>query len=181
MRIIVAGSRSAPIEQVHRAIAQCPWIGFVSEIVSGTAKGADQAGEAWAMRHGVRVHKMPADWSEHGKRAGPLRNEAMADLAQGIIAVWDGRSAGTRHMIETAKKKGLRTFVFLLGSLRFEQSEAKGQIADLWEAAIERAAMKQFDGDTDERTSEREAGAEVLATWIAAGKHRSRGSNDPWK
>jgi hypothetical protein len=168
MRIIIAGSRSAPHEQVNRAIDRCPWIGFASEVVSGTANGADQAGEKWAEQHGVRVHQMPADWSEHGKRAGPLRNEAMADLAQGLIAVWDGRSAGTRHMIEIARKRGLRIFVYLFASQRLEHVEASEGIADLWEAATERAAMKQYAGDTDQRTSEREAGAEALAAWLSA-------------
>lgn len=46
------------------------------------------------------------------KQAGYLRNEQMADGAEGLIAVWDGRSPGTGQMIEVAKRKGLKVFVF---------------------------------------------------------------------
>ena len=36
----------------------------------------------------------------------------MAEAAEGLIAVWDGKSAGTRNMITTARERDLRVFVF---------------------------------------------------------------------
>jgi hypothetical protein len=80
-------------------------------IVSGTARGADRLGEAYAVRHGLEVKPYPADWNKYGKSAGYKRNEQMADIADGLIAFWDGKSRGTKHMIDTARRKGLQVKV----------------------------------------------------------------------
>src|SRR5690242_12253735 len=112
MRIIVAGSRSAEEAQVHTALRRCRWIGFSSAIVSVTAKGADLFGEKWAETRGLHVIRCPAEWEKYGRRAGPMRNATMAERAEGLVAVWDGASAGTKNMIETAEKRGLRVAIY---------------------------------------------------------------------
>ena len=40
--------------------------------------------------------------------AGYLRNKQMAEYADALIAFWDGESKGTKHMIDLAKKNGLK-------------------------------------------------------------------------
>lgn len=80
-------------------------------IVSGTAKGADQMGEHWAWAHGFEVMRFPAQWDVHGKRAGYIRNEQMLEAATHLIAFHDGVSRGTAHMIDIARKKGLKVVV----------------------------------------------------------------------
>lgn len=82
-------------------------------VISGTAQGADRLGELYAMERGFEVVQMPADWTTHGKRAGYLRNEAMAEKAHALIAFWDGQSKGTKHMIDIAKAKKLMVRVIL--------------------------------------------------------------------
>ncbi|MEM9450537.1 MAG: DUF2493 domain-containing protein [Cyanobacteria bacterium P01_E01_bin.6] len=77
------------------------------EIVSGTANGADKLGERYAQERNIPIKLMPADWSNHGKRAGPMRNQAMAKYATHAVVFWDGRSRGTKNMIELADAKGL--------------------------------------------------------------------------
>jgi len=76
-------------------------------IVSGGAKGADALGERFAKEHNLRIEVHPADWNKHGKAAGPIRNAEMADVADALIAFWDGESRGTKSMIELARLKGL--------------------------------------------------------------------------
>lgn len=76
-------------------------------ILSGTARGADSLGERYAHEHGYAVEKYPADWQRDGKAAGPIRNAQMAKVADALIAFWDGKSRGTKNMIETGKRKGL--------------------------------------------------------------------------
>ncbi|NKE72859.1 DUF2493 domain-containing protein [Candidatus Manganitrophus noduliformans] len=110
MRTIIAGSRtindSLLVEQAVRES------GFrITEVLSGGARGVDCLGEEWARRNGVPVRHFPADWERYGKRAGYVRNEEMADRAEALISVWDGRSPGTGQMIEIAKRKGLKVFV----------------------------------------------------------------------
>ena len=52
-----------------------------------------------------------AEWKKWGRRAGYRRNVQMAQHADALIAIWDGKSPGTRHMIETANAHGLAVFV----------------------------------------------------------------------
>lgn len=76
-------------------------------IMSGHAKGADMLGERFAEEHGLKLEVYPADWKTHYRSAGFRRKEQMGNIANGLIAFWDGESHGTKHMIEYAKNKGL--------------------------------------------------------------------------
>lgn len=80
-------------------------------IVSGAARGADTLGEHFAYDYGIDIRRFPAKWDEFGKSAGIIRNCEMANYAgqaTGVLfAFWDGKSRGTKHMIEVAKKRGL--------------------------------------------------------------------------
>lgn len=111
-RVIIAGSRDiTSLERVVQAMADS---GFVPTVVlSGDARGVDRLGTAWATERGIPVEHYPADWDTHGKRAGFLRNEEMAGKADGLVAVWDGKSRGTKHMIDLARAQGLKVFVAL--------------------------------------------------------------------
>ena len=82
-------------------------------IVSGNARGADTLGIRYAMEHGVPFEVYPADWQRYGKRAGSLRNITMGDIADGLLAFWDGRSSGTRHMITYMQSLGKPTDIVL--------------------------------------------------------------------
>jgi hypothetical protein len=109
MRVIIAGSRyltskaRAPLE---KAILDSGW--EITEVVSGKAKGGDRLGEEWAADHDIPVSDFPADWTNHGKAAGPIRNRKMAAYADALIAIPhpELESRGTMHMIETMQKAG---------------------------------------------------------------------------
>lgn len=81
------------------------------EIVSGKAPGADSLGETYAEERGYSVAEFPADWNEHGKAGGHIRNAQMRDYSNYLIAFWDGKSRGTKNMIDIAKKAGLNVRV----------------------------------------------------------------------
>jgi hypothetical protein len=83
----------------------------ISEVVSGGARGIDQLGERWARDSGVPIKTFEPNWDKFGRSAGMIRNVEMARYADALIAIWDGKSRGTRHMIEQAKKYGLRLFI----------------------------------------------------------------------
>ncbi len=114
MRTIIAGSRTETgYNDLLRAIDSVDWKPTV--VLSGGALGADRLGERWARANGVTLEKYPvsrADWEELGKRAGYVRNEKMAQNAEALIALWDGESKGTNHMIDIASKEGLVVFVW---------------------------------------------------------------------
>lgn len=110
MRTIIAGSRNiTDIDVIRKAAAECGWMPTV--VISGTARGVDTLGEQWAKENNVPVEQYPANWNKYGRAAGYRRNEQMARHAQALIAIWDGHSRGTKHMIDIAKRTGLRVFV----------------------------------------------------------------------
>jgi hypothetical protein len=111
MKCIIAGSRIASLTNVIEAISKCPFSEKITEVVSGCARGADSYGELIAEEYNIPVKRFPADWLKYKKRAGILRNIEMANYADAVIAVWDRKSTGTRHMIETALERNLMLFV----------------------------------------------------------------------
>jgi predicted Rossmann fold nucleotide-binding protein DprA/Smf involved in DNA uptake len=73
-------------------------------IVSGCASGADAIGERYARQNGFKVEKYPANWEKYGRGAGPIRNKQMAQACDYVICFWDGKSRGTKSMIEFARE-----------------------------------------------------------------------------
>jgi len=112
MKVIIAGGRN--FNDYNKLRESCDNI-LVNqkdvEIVSGTAAGADTLGERYAQEKGYEVKKFPAHWDLYGKSAGYKRNQQMAEYADGLIAFWDGKSKGTKHMIDIANKMGLKVRV----------------------------------------------------------------------
>lgn len=116
MRVIIAGSRDiVDFEIVKKAVDNS---GFnINVVISGCARGVDTLGEQWANENYIQILKFPADWKTFGKRAGYRRNEQMAEHADALIAVWDGVSKGTKHMIDIARNKKLNVYVHMVQGL----------------------------------------------------------------
>ena len=76
-------------------------------IICGDAQGADAMGLAYASNHGLKVEHFPAEWGKFGNAPGPIRNKKMAQNADAVIVFWDGKSPGTKDMIQNAKMEGL--------------------------------------------------------------------------
>ncbi len=81
-------------------------------IVSGMAKGADTLSIRYADEHKLTKILFPANWKKYPRIAGFLRNEDMLNIATHLIAFWDNKSSGTKHMIEIAQKKGIPVWIF---------------------------------------------------------------------
>lgn len=110
MKVIIAGGRDYHnYDTLIDAIEEAQF--DIKEVVSGGAKGVDALGERYAMEKNKTLHIYEADWERHGRAAGPLRNKKMAENADALIAIWDGKSKGTKNMIETAEKHNLLVFV----------------------------------------------------------------------
>lgn len=114
MKVIIAGSRNITPKEFYNSLKFFPDEWVVSEVVSGTARGVDRMGEVLAKSQDITIKQFPADWDEYGKRAGMIRNGEMADYADALFAVWDGKSKGTKQMIDNAKMKGLLVIVVMI-------------------------------------------------------------------
>ena len=110
-RLIVAGSRNFNnyelLKQKCDSLLSQKRLTHSIVIISGTARGADRLGERYAAERGYRIERFPADWDRNGIAAGPIRNSQMAAHADALVAFWDGKSRGTRDMIERAEKHNL--------------------------------------------------------------------------
>lgn len=110
LRVIIAGSRDInDYEIVEDAIRESQFP--IAVVVSGGARGVDALGELYAESMNIPIHVFEPDWDKNGRAAGPIRNRKMAENADALIAIWDGKSRGTKNMIETATKLGLLVFV----------------------------------------------------------------------
>lgn len=122
MKVIIAGSRTITQRNIVNASFFWGLSKFVEEgcklplgeieIVSGNANGVDKLGEELADFLKLDCKIFPANWNKYGKKAGYLRNIEMANYADALIAIWDGKSKGTKMMIDIAKKKGLKVYIY---------------------------------------------------------------------
>lgn len=103
MILIIAGSRNLQIrmDEVEQAVQEFV---NVDVVLCGECRGPDIMGKLWAQKYKLTVWSFPAPWSAWSKRAGPVRNQYMASIADGALLFWDGKSKGTGGMIEIMKK-----------------------------------------------------------------------------
>lgn len=109
MKLIVAGSRDfGNYQLLAKHLDEINSKYGITEIVSGTAKGADSLGELYAKINNIPIKKFPADWNRYGRSAGYIRNKDMAHYADACICFWINKSKGTGHMINLAKEYKIR-------------------------------------------------------------------------
>lgn len=84
-------------------------------VISGLARGADMLGLEWAKRNGYRTKQFPANWKEHGKAAGFLRNKQMLEEGKPDYALEFPGGNGTKHMRDLLDKAGVEVFAYAGG------------------------------------------------------------------
>lgn len=124
MKLIISGTRDLPMtstkllsimqlelgpEVANRCNGIIGWGDL--EIVHGASGTVDMAAEG-LKKIGFNTKPFPYP-SEHGKQGGPIRNAKMAAYGDELLAIWDGRSPGTRNMIfQMIKQRKKFTVVF---------------------------------------------------------------------
>ena len=108
MRVLVCGGRDYSNKKVLRV-----WLGClhgeseIKAVIHGGAPGADSMAGEWARGMLVSEVCFPAEWDEHGKAAGPIRNAKM--LSEGkpdvVLAFPGGR--GTADIVQKARAAGV--------------------------------------------------------------------------
>lgn len=136
MKVIIAGSRNiVDYKHVEDAMFKSNAYKHVTEVVSGGARGVDTLAIDWAKKHKVKYTVKKAEWNNlkaagavieidhndkseslgyryYNSRAGLQRNEEMGNYADALVAIWDGESTGTLHMINYMKKLGKKVYVY---------------------------------------------------------------------
>lgn len=112
MKVLVCGGRdftdSALVSRYLNAIFENSDLNEPLLLIHGDcATGADWLADEWAQKCGsVQVVRCPANW-KLGKKAGPLRNEAMLELKPDVVIAFPG-GKGTADMVRRAKQKHVR-------------------------------------------------------------------------
>lgn len=148
-RTIIAGSRS--IKDYDLLVEAVEESGFnITTVLSGQAYyGVDKLGERWADDNGIPLELYPADWSDlthpdavivtskwgkpYDAIAGHRRNETMAQNAEALVLLWDGKSSGSKDMLKRAEAHGLKIYIKVVDAVR--QNQKKKQ--SLQEQAVE--------------------------------------------
>lgn len=125
-RVIIAGSRNfIPFNRDLKKIDNL--LQNIEEpiIISGCADGADKFGEMYAEYNCLQVERYPADWTKYGKRAGYIRNKQMGEVADMAIIFWDGKSKGSKMMIDIMKELNKPYRIIMFEPSEFSKSLVK--------------------------------------------------------
>lgn len=107
MRVAVIGSRGLYVEDLGSYLPE-----GTTEIVSGGARGVDASARAYALRHGLKLTEFLPEYSRYGRGAPLRRNIAIIESADLVLAFWDGRSKGTKHVIDNCKKRNIPVQIY---------------------------------------------------------------------
>jgi hypothetical protein len=108
MRVLVCGGRTfSQYSLLSRTLDEFHKLNKITELCHGGARGADTLAGAWAMARRIPVKVYRADWTKHGRSAGPIRNVTMfRDFKPDTVFAFPG-GTGTQHMKQVAHVGGI--------------------------------------------------------------------------
>lgn len=109
MRVAVVGSRSLYIDDLSGYLPH-----DTQEIVSGGAQGIDQCAAKYALEHNLILTEIKPDYRRYGKGAPLNRNIEIISYADMVIVFWDGKSHGSKFVINECKKSGKALTVYVI-------------------------------------------------------------------
>ena len=105
----VVGSRNIIVKNIEKFIPK-----EASTIISGGAKGVDTCAKEYAQKNNIDFLEILPQYSIYGKAAPIKRNNEIVEKSDFVIAFWDGKSRGTKYVIDLCRKKGKAIQVYLL-------------------------------------------------------------------
>ncbi len=102
MKVAVIGSRGLYVEHLENYLPK-----DTTEIVSGGARGVDTSARDYALRHGLKLTEYLPEYSRYGRAAPLKRNIVIIENADLVLAFWDGKSRGTKYVIDNCKKRNI--------------------------------------------------------------------------
>ena len=111
MKILVTGGRDfSNYAKLSEVLDEVDGQAAITCVVHGGARGADYLAGHWARKWEREEREHPADWEQHGRSAGHIRNSKMlnAEKPDMVIAFPGGR--GTANMVKLAKEKNYRVY-----------------------------------------------------------------------
>lgn len=120
MKLLIAGSRSLNhlcgshlFELIDITLGK-RFMLFTEIISGGCPKGPDSLAKPFAKLMELEYKEFPALWNEHGKAAGPIRNKQMAEYADELLLIWDGKSNGSKNMKHEMEKLNKKVYEVII-------------------------------------------------------------------
>lgn len=108
MKVAVIGSRGLIVNDLGKYLPE-----NTTEIVSGGAKGIDTCARDYALLHDIKLTEFLPEYNKYGRGAPLKRNLQIIEYADVVIAFWDGKSRGTKYVIDNCKKLGVQVDVHI--------------------------------------------------------------------
>ena len=108
MKIAIIGSRNIFVDNLGQYLPE-----NTTEIVSGGANGVDSCAEEYAESNKIKLKEFLPEYEKFGKGAPLKRNIQIIEYADEVLAFWDGKSRGTKSVIDTCKKIGKKITVII--------------------------------------------------------------------
>lgn len=107
MKVAVVGSRNLTINNLGDYLPK-----DTTKIISGGARGIDRCARAYAKSHNIKLMEFLPEYERYGRSAPIKRNLQIIRYADMVLAFWDGKSNGTRFVIENCKNENVPIKVF---------------------------------------------------------------------
>lgn len=109
MKVAVIGSRGLSVTDLGRYLPK-----NTTEIVSGGARGVDTSAREYALSHGIKLTEFLPEYTRFGRSAPLKRNITIIEYSDIVIAFWDGKSRGTKFVIDNCRKLGVEVRVYII-------------------------------------------------------------------
>ena len=109
MKVAVIGSRGLNVSDLGRYLPK-----NTTEIVSGGAKGVDTSAREYALSHGIKLTEFLPEYTRFGRSAPLKRNITIIEYSDIVLAFWDGKSRGTKFVIDNCRKLGVEVRVYII-------------------------------------------------------------------
>ncbi len=108
MRVAVIGSRGLTVRDLGKYLPES-----TTEIVSGGAKGVDSSAREYALSHGIKFTEFLPEYNKYGRSAPLKRNITIIEYSDVVLAFWDGKSHGTKYVIDNCKKLDVPVKIYM--------------------------------------------------------------------
>lgn len=109
MKVAVIGSRGLSVSDLGKYLPE-----NTSEIVSGGARGVDTSAREFALSHGIKLTEFLPEYSRYGRAAPLKRNISIIEYSDIVLAFWDGKSRGTKFVIDNCRKLGVEVRIYIM-------------------------------------------------------------------
>lgn len=108
MRVAIIGSRNLTINNLQDYLPK-----ETTEIISGGAEGIDSCAKDYALKNKINLTEFLPQYSKYGRKAPLVRNMDIIRSADIVLAFWDGKSRGTKYVIDNCKKLNVPVRVYM--------------------------------------------------------------------